>query len=169
MTGLEHSDGEFATMSDFRPTESLFFTILMSVDIALVTEYLSFYFDNTSVVNVQATLFLPPGVFTWIHTFSVSPTHIQYIDARKTSTLLTATRNFICAFILAKRFAIYWNSKDEMKSKIVSSLTMVMLLMESGNLIDLMPFCCRFTVGKQVDEERWMRFPRVYYSSAEQL
>ena len=30
-------------------------------------------------------------------------------------------------------------------------------------------FCCRFTVGKQVDEERWMRFPRVYYSSAEQL
>ena len=104
MTGLVHSDGEFATMSDFRPTgnqpslslrhpfymwislisyplqcptsgwlffsESLFFTILMSVDIALVTEYLSFYFDNTFVVNVQATLFLPPGVFTWIHTFS---------------------------------------------------------------------------------------------------
>ena len=33
--------------------------------------------------------------------------------------LLTATRNFICAFILAKHFAIYWNSKDEMKSKIV--------------------------------------------------
>ena len=32
---------------------------------------------------------------------------------------LTATRNFICAFILVKHVAIYWNSKDEMKSKIV--------------------------------------------------
>ena len=50
--------------------ESLFFTILMSADIALVTEYLSFYFDNTFILNVQATLFLPPGIFTWIHTFS---------------------------------------------------------------------------------------------------
>ena len=33
--------------------------------------------------------------------------------------LLISTRNFICAFILVKHFAIYWNSKDEMKSKIV--------------------------------------------------
>ena len=30
-------------------------------------------------------------------------------------------------------------------------------------------FCCCFTVGKQVDEERWMWFPRVDYSSARQL
>lgn len=30
-------------------------------------------------------------------------------------------------------------------------------------------FCCCLTVGKQVDEERWMRFPRGDYSSARQL